>query len=230
MLQRISHIFIYVIFMALYLGLCFLCGQLGIGAETKVLRFVLFFGGIFLSFVLTEYLWSLYAIKKLNTLRPLLFKNSANPHLYIKEVNQLIKDTTNATIHTLCYINLAAAYSMQGDYRAAKEQLYKVDTRVLKEPVLTNYWICYIGHHFDAEEDNYALQCMNEHAAQLHQYRTHPELGGYIVSLELYRKLALNQTEGLALELENARRNWPADAFVDEFDRLEKRMIEKGLK
>ena len=227
MLQRITQIFTSVICIVLFLGSGYVCRYLGISAETKTLRFILFFFGVFLSTLLVEYLWSLYATKKINKLRPLLFKNGGNPHLYMKEINQLIKDTTNTTVHTLCYINLAAAYSLLGDYRAAKEHLYKVDTRLLKEPVLTNYWIAYIGHHFEAGEYEFALQCMDEHATQLHQYRTHPELGGFIVTLELFRKLALNETEGLMQELEAARRNWPGEAYVDDFDLLAKRIMEK---
>jgi len=231
MLQRISHFFasaVCIVCIIMFLGSGYVCRYLGIFSETKTLRFIIFFIGVFFTNLLVEYFWSLYATKKINKLRPLLFRNGGNPHLYIKEINQLIKDTTNTYVHTLCYVNLAAAYNMLGDYRAAKEHLYKVNTKLLKEPVLTNYWIAYIGHHFESGEYDFAIQCMNEHAAQLHRYRTHPELGGYIVTLELFRKLALNQTEGLMQELEAARRNWPGEAFVDDFDLLAKRIMEKA--
>jgi hypothetical protein len=46
--------------------------------------------------------------------------------------------------------------------------------------------------------------------------------------LELFRKFALNQTEGLMQELEAARRTWPGEAYMDDFDLLAKRIMEKA--
>lgn len=230
MLQRIFQVCIFMFWWILFIGSGFLFRHLNMYSETKKARYLIFFAVALLTYVTVEIISALYVMKKINRLRPLLVKNGGNPQLYINKINKLLKWTSNPTLRNYCYINLSAAYDLVNDYRTSAEYLHKVNIKYLEEPALTNYWIAYIEHHFEAGEYYFALQCMDNHAAQLNQYRNHVELGGYIAVLELYRKLALNQTENLARELETVRRNWPSKYLVDDLNLIEERMIENGLK